>query len=47
MKKTYIKPSMEEHKIQTMGMLATSQIPTSDETPSEWGAPELLLIEME
>ena len=42
MKKEYIQPSVQEFKIETVGMIATSQ-PVSDETPTEWGARELYL----
>ena len=40
MKKKYIQPSIEVVKIQTMGMLASSPMDVSNETPTEWGAPE-------
>ena len=41
MKKAYIQPSMEEYKLELANMIASS-VPTSDETPEEWGAPELI-----
>lgn len=40
MKKTYIKPSMEEVKLHTPALLAGSLKDVSEETPSEWGARE-------
>ena len=40
MKKAYIQPSVEEYKLELANMIASS-VPTSNETPTEWGAPEL------
>ena len=40
MKKTYIKPSMEEVKLHTPALLAGSLKDVSEEPPSEWGARE-------
>ena len=40
MKKKYIQPSIEVVKIQTTGMLASSPMGASNDTPTEWGAPE-------
>lgn len=39
MKKEYIQPSVKEIKFK-MTYLIASSLPTSDETPGEWGAPE-------
>ena len=41
MKKAYIQPSMEEYKLELANMIASSPLPTSNETPTEWGAPAL------
>ena len=41
MKKAYIQPSMEEYKLALTNMIASSPLPTSNETPTEWGAPAL------
>jgi len=41
MKKVYIQPSAEEYKLELANMIASSPIPTSNDTPSEWGAPSL------
>ena len=38
MKKEYIQPSVKEIKFK-MSYLIASSLPTSDETPCEWGAP--------
>ena len=40
MKKEYIQPSVKEIKFK-MTYLIASSLPTSNDTPSEWGAPEL------
>jgi len=45
MKKEYIQPSVEEYKIETANMIATSPSSTSENTPSEWGAPEMTIVD--
>ena len=45
MKKEYIQPSVEEYKIETANMIATSPSSTSEKTPSEWGAPEMTIVD--
>lgn len=43
MKKTYINPELEVVDLQiNCTLLAGSPVPTSEETPDEWGAPILL-----
>ena len=40
MKKTYINPELETIDVKiNQQLLAGSETPTSNETPSEWGAP--------
>ena len=39
MKKEYIQPSVKVVKIRMTHMIASSPLPTSTETPTEWGAP--------
>ena len=40
MKKEYLQPSMKVVKIKLTHIIASSPLPTSKETPTEWGAPE-------
>ena len=43
MKKIYIAPEMEVVEMKVNQML-TSSLPSSNETPTEWGAPEFIIF---